>query len=510
MNIDKEINEAFNLDYDEDEIIQETKKFIIEILSKCNIYSPDPRCKMVGCQIYNITCDLIKFNITSDPNININKLSSLVNVCVHGVIHNCNEVECSRSILSVDKKSKYCEVTNIIQQAYSSYTVSTVNVMGNAVNYFSGVTEQTGFINNSYKKYNNNDSKFNEDIEEKEDEAKTIFKEIEMKLTNCNRNRNKRNDIVKLNLTKREINYLMQTFLLQKPIYSFHGIGVYLSSHIFYLNILKYYNSMRNVISFNVNEKINDNKLKDISESLKLLLSFGNISFLSLYKLNTKHLKRNGGFKAKYNIYINLIEKMELILNKVLPGVSRFIYKKEKIIELHKAFFMKYLQRIYSIKPVIHTDHNNKVIYRKYGRYDSYIEYLKIFNFDKYWFETQFFDFPSLKLRCKYIRKCLLLYMLRELCSKNSLNKKIDPSEHCIAFLDLSNEGFSIKKGGYSHVIIKKDLYLLKNLERLNKLTIYGFNKSSHNKGLKGIMVDLNFLISLYGPTAIYNWLNET
>ena len=521
MNIEQEINEAFNLNPTNEEVIENTIRIIIQVLEFYNLYTLSSKCDLKKCNLYNVQdglmCDYIKS--VYPPHI---QLSTEVYVCIHGIPHICNDIQCSNTIYNRNKK--YCGVTKRQQTILSGSTTTSTNVKGTTITTTTDVGTRNSMESVSYRTNITIDNIFRRKRVEMErigsglngsnpeiakgESLQNIFKSLSKAK---NRNRNKKNNIRRLDFSRAKMLLLVKTFLLKHPIYSFNGIDIYLSSQTLHLNFTKYWRSILKVAD-------GSNDIDHIREALKLVMSFEKIDVSSIFKRldkkkdkiikKEKMKKRNDG-TTNVSIYMKLVEQMDLIINKVLPGISRFVYKLERIIELHKAFLMKYVKKMIEQKPVLHVNHSNKVIYRKYGKRANIFEYLSIFDFDYSWFESKFSDFPGLSLRCKYIKRSLKLYFLRELCSEYSNNKKIDPSEHCIAFLDLCRVGFDIKVMGYPKTIIKKDIYITKYLEELNKLTSFGFNKPSHNKGLKGITTDISILVRVYGPMAIYKFINE-
>lgn len=529
MDIEKEINEAFNLNPTNEEVIENTIRIIIEVLEIYNLYILSARCDHQKCTLYNIQDGLIYDYIRSTypPHI---QLSTEVYVCIHGIPHICNDIECSKTIYTGSKK--YCGITKRSQTILSGSTTTSTNVKGTTITTTVDVGTRNAMESVSYRKNITIDNIFRRrrfEIERlgpgsdlngssgepaKGESLQRIFKSLSKAK---NRNRNKKNNIRRLGFSRAKMLLLIKTFLLKQPIYSFNGIDIFLSSQVLHLNFTRYWRCMLKVVD-------GSNAIDHIREALKLIMSFEKIDVAGIFKrfvaegnCNAKGEKRQiivinkkeNPEETNTGIYMKLVDQMDLIINKVLPGISRFVYKLERIIELHKAFLMKYVKRMIEKKPVLHTNHSNKVIYRKYGKRARFFEYLSIFDFDYSWFESKFSDFPGLALRCKYIKRSLKLYFLRELCSEYSNNKKIDPSEHCIAFLDLCRVGFDIKVMGYTKTIIKKDIYIAKYLEELNKLTSFGFNKPSHNKGLKGITTDISILVRVYGPMVIYKFINE-
>jgi len=540
-----------------------TIKEIINILDHLNILVPFKDCRLNDCKLYHLNSTIINIQLKKHFTEDVIKkfFHPEVYVCKHGLAHVCSEIGCYYSKTIRKNSVKHCSITNREQSTYGSYSEVNLQLVngntirltggGNSFMYSYSSTKsgkgKGGFINSSYRNLNNNfDDQFNsmkfknfKNTKEREGFLFSIgltpFNSTTTSSSSSSsgnytavKKRYKKIGLRFLNLSKTEVIFLTNLFLLKEPIYTFKNFEVYFSSRRLFLNFQEKCIDAKGFLSSPIPQK------GSFDDVLSLLLFFEIISFNRLFItfkdssfIATKTiLKKEEGnkrknkrslseYKGKCDSLIQLISQMELALFKALPGVSRVISYIKKITELHKLFFVKYLNYINKIKPRIHTDYENKILFQKIGnRPDFFNKFLlKTFNFDKYCFFSKIQVFHTFKMHCNLLHRCFKLYLLREMCFENSKkNKKrskcIDPSEHAIAFLDLSKHGFEIKIRGFSHVIIKRDIFVDKYLERLNKLTFIGFNSSSHNKGIKSLVFDLNYIVNRFGPYDTFQFIN--
>lgn len=487
---------------------------------------PANNCEFANCTIYHINIGVVYNELKKYlTTVYIKKnLQDNVYMCKHGRTHVCSDSGCLYSKSTKLNSEIYCSITNRTQSTYAHGADREIQMKnGNTLRIQSkGINRNkiVGSVNsNSYNLPQSNfDKQFNKNIEKFNKARENVLQTIGQSLritdeSNAThlivKKRSKKNKLRSLKLTKKEFNILLRIFLRKAPLYCYYDCKIYFSSRRFFLNFSKYFNSIKLFIADP--KKASVEVVKNV---MIMLIGFEKLSFTTLFKKekfdffkNTKKKK----FNEECETYMHIVRQTELVLSKTLPGASRFISYMKKITELHKAFFVKYLNVINRSKPIIKTNHENKIIFKRLGIPPSFFEFLRIFDFDQHWFESKNEEFPTFSTFCKLIRRSLLLYFLRETCSKNNNSKKskcIDPSEHCIAFLDLTKHGFEIKINGFSHVILKRDIFVVKNLERLNKLTFIGFNSSSHKKGLKSLITDLNYIVKRFGPTKVFNFIN--